>query len=86
MDFPKFISQKYPIFIRIGHIRKYFIVSKRVDIIFDVYLEHSLKEGVRKTRGVAPPMIGRGNTTVKNWGRFLKNDSNKQSLFQYIAT
>ena len=70
----------------ISHIQKFFNVSNRIDVVFDIYMQSSLKEGVRKTRGVAPPMIVRGNTKVKNWSRFLKNDSNKQSLFQYIAT
>ena len=44
-----------------------------------------MKAGIRKTRGIAPPIIVRGTTKVRNWKQFLKNDSNKQSLFQYIA-
>ena len=44
----------------LAYVKKYFSVSKRVDIIFDVYLEHSLKEGIQKTQGVAPPIIVRG--------------------------
>ena len=31
-------------------------------------------------------MIVRRSTKVKNWTRFLKNDSSKESLFEYLAT
>ena len=70
----------------LGYVTKFFDHAERIDLIFDVYIQASLKAGVRKKRGVAPPMVVRGITKVKNWGRFLKNESNKQSLFQYIAT
>ena len=70
----------------LGYVRNFFDHAERIDLIFDVYIQASLKAGVRKKRGVAPPMVVRGITKVKNWGRFLKNESNKQSLFQYIAT
>ena len=69
----------------ITYIRRFFNVANRVDVIFDIYITSSLKAGIRKTRSIAPPMIVRGTTKVRNWKQFLKNDSNKQSLFQYIA-
>ena len=69
----------------LSHIQTYFYSCNRVDVIFYIYLQSSLKDGVRETRGVAPSMIVRGTTKVKNWSRFLKNGSNKQSFFEYIA-
>ena len=70
----------------LNHIKGYFNKCKRVDVIFDIYVPFSLKQTTRETRRVAPSMIVRGSTKVKNWTRFLKNDSNKESLFEYLAT
>ena len=70
----------------IRHIKDCFDTCSRVDVVFDVYIPFSLKEAVRASRGVAPSMIVKGSTKVKNWTRFLKNDENEQSLFQYIAS
>ena len=61
------------------------IFIDRVDVIFDIYLQLSLKDGIRETRGVAPSMIVRRTTKVKNWLHFLKNGSYKQSFFEYKA-
>ena len=40
-----------------------------------------MKDGVRASRGVAPTQIIKGNTKIRNWKTFLKNSTNKQSLF-----
>ena len=70
----------------LNHMKGYFNKCKRADVIFDIYVPFSLKQTTRETRGVAPSMIVRGSTKVINWTRFLKNDSNKESLFEYLAT
>ena len=38
----------------------------RVDVIFDIYLQPSLKDGVRKTLVVDLSMTVRGTTKIKN--------------------
>ena len=63
----------------------YFYNCDRVDVTFDIYLQLSLKDGVREPHGVAPSMIVRRTTKVKNWLHFLNNGSYKQSFFEYIA-
>ena len=78
------IDEYYEVYL--NHMKGYFNKCKRVDVIFDIYVPFSLKQTTRETRGVAPSMIVRGSTKVKHWTRFLKNDSNKESLFEYLAT
>ena len=65
----------------LSYVKTFFYHCTRVDVVFDIYLQASLKDGVRKTRGVAPSMDFRGETKVKNWTGFLKNGSNKQGFF-----
>ena len=58
----------------------------RVDIIWDVYLEESLKSTARENRGrgvrrrVAP-----SNTIPGNWQEFLRLADNKTELFDFLA-
>ncbi|XP_066910477.1 multiple epidermal growth factor-like domains protein 10 [Clytia hemisphaerica] len=68
-----------------AHVNSYFNDVNRVDVIFDIYLDSSLKEGVRETRGTAPSQIVKGATKISKWSKFLKNSSIKQRLFEYIA-
>ena len=44
----------------------FFNKTSRIDLIFDLYLELSLKEGVRASRDVAPAMIIKGEGKIKN--------------------
>ena len=69
----------------LSHMQTHFYNCDRVDVIFDIYLQLSLKDGVYETRSVAPSMIVRRTTKVKNWLHFLKNGSYKQSFFEYIT-
>ena len=68
-----------------AHVNSYFNDVNRVDVICDIYLDSSLKEGVRETRGTAPSQIVKGTTKISKWSKFLKNGSNNQRLFEYIA-
>ena len=70
----------------LGYVTKFFDHAERIDLIFDVYIQASLKAGVRKKRGVAPPMVVRGITNEYNWGRFLKNASNTHSMILKLNT
>ena len=44
----------------------FFNKTSRIDLIFDLYLELSLKEGVRASRHMAPAMIIKGKAKIKN--------------------
>ena len=58
----------------------------RIDTIWDVYLEDSLKSTARENRGrgirrrVAP-----SNTIPGNWQEFLRLADNKNELFDFLA-
>jgi hypothetical protein len=58
----------------------------RVDIVFDRYLEGSLKRETREQRGNGIRVSVKESTPIwSNWSQFLKNDSNKTELFQLLA-
>ncbi|GFO25216.1 hypothetical protein PoB_005172100 [Plakobranchus ocellatus] len=58
----------------------------RIDIVWDVYLEDSLKSTTREIRGrgirrrVATP-----NAIPSNWQEFLRLADNKTELFEFLA-
>jgi hypothetical protein len=58
----------------------------RVDIIFDAYLENSLKSQTRKERGtgIRRKVVGSG-MTPKPWNNFLRVSENKRELFSFLA-
>ena len=58
----------------------------RVDIIFDVYLENSLKSQTRKERGtgIRRKVVGSG-ITPKSWNNFQRVSENKTELFSFLA-
>ena len=52
----------------------------RVDIVWDVYREDSLKAQTRRNRGA-------NNTSIPaNWRNFLRVDANKDALFRLLAS
>ena len=58
----------------------------RVDVVWDVYKEDSLKTQTRQNRGYGSRLRVESNTKVPaNWNSFLRCDENKTSLFQYLA-
>jgi hypothetical protein len=59
---------------------------KRVDIVWDRYLPHSLKRGTRKARGTGARRRVCDTAAIPlNWKSFLRSDENKKELFQYLA-
>jgi hypothetical protein len=58
----------------------------RVDIIFDAYLENSLKLQTRKERGtgIRRKVVGSG-MTPKSWNNFQRVSENKTELFSFLA-
>ena len=67
-------------------VRSYSTKYQRVDIVFDVYKESSLKVEARSKRGkgirrrVAPT-----SKTPQNWKSFLRDSNNKTELFHFLA-
>lgn len=59
---------------------------RRVDIIWDVYRDDSLKKGTRERRGkVARCKVTPSTQIPKNWHALLRNDENKEELFHLLA-
>ena len=75
--------QEYARHVFLPHIKSQLRNVKRIDIIWDVYLEDSLKSTTRDIR-----VIGRvvpSNTIPGNWQEFLRNPENKTELFYFLA-
>ena len=59
---------------------------QRLDIIWDRYIENSLKAQTRNKRGNGVRRRVQADVRLPaNWGEFLKVDSNKTELFLYLA-
>lgn len=60
--------------------------AKRVDIIWDVYKDDSLKAGTREKRGKGTRRKVLPSTVIpSNWQSFLRVDQNKVELFHMLA-
>ena len=59
---------------------------KRIDIVFDKYLEHSLKKQARDQRGLGERCQVTEKTKIpKDWYTFLRNNENKTDLFKFLS-
>ena len=59
---------------------------RRIDIVWDVYLENSLKESARIKRGQgAHPRVLQDQKTPIDWHVFFSADQNKIELFKFLA-
>ena len=59
---------------------------KRIDLVWDGYLENSLKQGTREARGTGTRRRVCDNAAIPlNWKSFLRLNDNKKELFQYLA-
>ena len=59
---------------------------KRIDVVFDVYLEDSLKSTALLHRGQGSRKRVRDNYKVpSNWKFFLRHSENKTELFSFLA-
>ena len=59
---------------------------KRIDLVWDRYLENSLKQGTREARGTGTRRRVCDNAAIPlNWKSFFRLDDNKKELFQYLA-
>ena len=59
---------------------------QRVDLVWDTYVEHSLKASTRASRGHGARRKVAGDTKIpRDWKAFLRVDENKKELFAYLA-
>ncbi len=68
--------------------KKHLATAKRVDVIWDRYISDSLKATTRESRGagVRQRLACDGNGKMpKNWSSYLRNETNKTELFQYLS-
>ena len=60
--------------------------TQRIDIIWDEYVDNSLKQSARNKRGNGPRRRVLANTPLPtNWQAFLRNSDNKKELFGFLA-
>ena len=59
---------------------------KHVDIVWDQYVENSLKATTRSDRGAGVwRRVAANNQLPHNWEKFLRVDENKHELFKFLA-
>ena len=60
--------------------------AKHVDLVWDVYLDDSLKKSLREKRGAGQRRKVMGSTRIpSDWKGFLRVDGNKEKLFKLVA-
>ena len=60
--------------------------ADRVDIVWDTYIENSLKATTRSHRGTGVRRrVTPTNQLPRNWSSFLRQDSNKGEVFMFLA-
>ena len=58
----------------------------RIDVVWDVYVENSLKQTTRCNRGAGVRCRISANCPIpRNWSEFLRVDENKSQLFRFLA-
>jgi hypothetical protein len=68
------------------YIRKQLITCIRVDIVWDEYLENSLKSSARQKRGKGVRRRVRSDSKIPgNWQSFLRSNENKVELFKFLS-
>ena len=70
----------------IPHVENQLKDCQRLDIVWDVYKEHSLKAETRVKGGLGVRRKVTGNTPIpSNWPLFLCDDKNKTELNEILA-
>ncbi|KAE8742640.1 hypothetical protein FOCC_FOCC011820 [Frankliniella occidentalis] len=60
--------------------------AQRVDLVWDLYFENSMKKIVREERGSGVlRQVLQTSPVPRNWSDFLCNDKNKEQLFKLLA-
>ncbi len=67
-------------------VKKHLDTSKRVDVVWDIYISNSIKESTREKRGKGVRRkVESRNKVPSNWPDFLRDSVNKQELFAFIS-
>ena len=78
--------KEYADFVFKPYILKQLEVVQRVDVVWDVYLEDSLKSSARERRGAGTRRrVTSSSRLPKNWKSFLQVSANKTELFFFLA-
>ena len=68
------------------NLNSYLKIEKRLDLVFDVYNENSLKSQTRENRGGGMRISVLKDTLIcKDFQKFRRNGTNKTELFKMIA-
>lgn len=60
--------------------------TSRVDVVWDCYREHSIKEEIRSDRGKGSRLKVSARVQIpKNWCEFLQDSKNKTELFSFLT-
>jgi hypothetical protein len=78
--------QEYANSVFIPHITNQAPCVRRVDLVWDRYIDNSLKLNTRLSRGTGVRRRVSGTTALPaNWQSFLRCDKNKIELFRFLA-
>lgn len=78
--------QEYSDRVFMPHVLRHLASVKRIDVVWDVYLEDSLKSSARERRGSGTRIRVEPKAKIpKNWQGFLRVDENKTALFGFLA-
>ena len=78
--------QNYAHEVFLPYIERMLQLVVRVDIVWDVYRDDSLKAHTRQTCGTGRRIRVANNTSIPaNWKNFLRVDVNKDTLFKFLA-
>ncbi|CAC5369406.1 unnamed protein product [Mytilus coruscus] len=68
------------------YIRKHLETVARVDVVWDAYIENSLKAATRSKRGKRiRRRVKSKNKIPQNWQSFLRDDDNKKELLSFLS-
>ena len=71
----------------IPHLKRHLQDTKRLDVVWDEYIQDSLKETTREKRGKGVRRKVSGSTKIPgNWKNFLGDQMNKKELFAFLIS
>ncbi|CAC5415945.1 unnamed protein product [Mytilus coruscus] len=76
----------YPDLVFCPYIKKHLETVTRVDVVWDAYIDNSLKAATRSkmVKGIRRRVQGQ-NKIPQNWQSFLRDDDNKKELFSFLS-
>jgi hypothetical protein len=78
--------EEYAVLEVVPKVQTYSCTSTRTDIVFDVYWSSSLKAETRSKRGIGARRRVTDKVKIpQNWRSFLRDNSNKTELFNFLA-